>query len=434
MKSEPDLGAAAPAAQRGILFGLFPPLTGREWRVFGIASTAGFFDNYDIALLSLALQQIQRGLAIAEAHLGAMLSIIRLGYLLSFAIAPLADALGRRRLLLYTIFGYSLFTGLSAVAPGEKSFIAAQCLARAFAGAETVVSLVILAEEVRAGVRGWMIGMLGALVASGYGLAAIAFAFIHTVPYGWRGLYALALVPLAIIAPLRRLLPESQRFERERIAGAHRHGVVEPRMRLVAYSPGRLAMIVSVGFLIAMGNNPGSYLYAKYLQEAHDWTPANVSTMVFFGGAIGIIGNFFAGRLSDRYGRRTMGAVFTILGPVFTLWMYTTRTNSVVPAWILRLFFDSASITIVHAYATELFPTSHRASATSALIVAETTGGALGLALEAVLYGLTGSHWSDICYLSIFWMIAPIIIYGFFPETAGRELEATSSTKIEPAI
>jgi hypothetical protein len=50
------------------LFGKPPPFTRRQWRVFGIAATAGFFDNYDRALLSLALKQIQQGLGIAEAR------------------------------------------------------------------------------------------------------------------------------------------------------------------------------------------------------------------------------------------------------------------------------------------------------------------------------------------------------------------------------
>src|SRR5262249_2713434 len=87
----------------------FPPFTQRQWRGFGISTTAGFFDNYDGALLSLALKQIQRGLGIAEGSLGGMLSLIRLGYLGSLFISPLADVFGRRRLLLYTIVGYTLF-------------------------------------------------------------------------------------------------------------------------------------------------------------------------------------------------------------------------------------------------------------------------------------------------------------------------------------
>jgi putative MFS transporter len=143
-------------------FGSTPPFTPRQWRVFLIASTAGFFDNYDRALLSLALKQIQAGLRISEASLGRVLSVIRLGYLFSLFVTPLADVFGRRRLLLYTVIAYTLFTGLSAIAPNQQVFTIWQILARAFAGAEGTVALVILSEEVDAGVRGWTIGLLSA--------------------------------------------------------------------------------------------------------------------------------------------------------------------------------------------------------------------------------------------------------------------------------
>jgi len=206
---------APPVLRYGFrMFGKPPPFSRRQWRVFGIAATAGFFDNYDRALLSLALKQIQRGLGIAEARLGAMLSTIRLGYLLSLMITPFADVFGRRRLLLSTIIGYTIFTGLSALAPSQAYFVTFQILARAFAVAEATVALVILTEEVEAGVRGWAVGYLGALTAVGYGLAAGVFAFVNVIPFGWRGLFAIALVPLVLIIPLRRALPESRRFER----------------------------------------------------------------------------------------------------------------------------------------------------------------------------------------------------------------------------
>ena len=132
------------------LLGRTPPFTRRQRRVFWIASTAGFFDQYDRALLSLALKQIQAGLKIAEAHLGAVLSVIRLGYLLSLLVTPFADVFGRRRLLLYTSSATRSFTGLIAIAPGERTFVAFEIIARAFAGAEAAIAMVIVAEEVDA--------------------------------------------------------------------------------------------------------------------------------------------------------------------------------------------------------------------------------------------------------------------------------------------
>jgi MFS family permease len=405
--------------------GRTPPFTRRQRRVFWIASTAGFFDQYDRALLSLALKQIQAGLKIAESHLGAMLSIIRLGYLLSLLMTPFADVFGRRRLLLYTVVGYTIFTGLIAIAPNERCFVAFEIIARAFAGAEAAIAMVIVAEEVDAANRGWAIGLLAAVSSVGYGLAAIVFAFINMIPYGWRGMYAIALLPLAVIIPLRRVLPESARFEKEKLEGLKPVKVWEPLAKLYSAYPRRFAMMLSIAFLGSMGGNASGFLFPKFLQDAHHWSPGNVSSLFLFGGALGILGSIVAGRMSDRYGRRVMGATFLFLAPVLTIWMYTASGWSIVPAWILETFFDIASSTILNAYSAELFPTSYRSTAGSALAIAGTTGGAIGLFFEGVLYNLTGSLARSVCYLTVFWMIAPAILW-FFPETSGLELEEIS--------
>ena len=405
--------------------GRTPPFTKRQRRVFWIASTAGFFDQYDRALLSLALKQIQAGLKIAESQLGAVLSIIRLGYLLSLLMTPFADVFGRRRLLLYTVFGYTIFTGLIAIAPDARAFVAFEIIARAFAGAEAAIAMVIVAEEVDAAYRGWAIGLLGAVSNIGYGLAALVFAFVNVIPYGWRGLYAIALVPLVLIIPLRRVLPESARFEKEKLEGLKPVKIWEPLAQLYNAYPRRIIMMLSIAFLNSMGGNAAGFLFPKFLQEAHHWSPGNVASLVLFGGALGIMGSIVAGRMSDRYGRRVMGAAFLFLAPLLTIWMYTATGRSIVPAWILETFFDIAAGMILSAYSAELFPTSYRSTAGSALAVAGTTGGALGLFLEGVLYNFTGSHARAVCYLTVFWIISPMIML-FLPETSGRELEEIS--------
>jgi putative MFS transporter len=416
--------------QLGFL-GRTPPFTRRQRRVFWIASTAGFFDQYDRALLSLALKQIQTGLKIAESHLGAMLSVIRLGYLFALLMTPFADVFGRRRLLLYTVFGYTIFTGLIAIAPNEKAFVVFEMIARAFAGAEAAIAMVIVAEEVDAAHRGWAIGLLSAVSNVGYGLAAIVFAFINMIPYGWRGLYAIALLPLVLIIPLRRALPESARFEKEKLEGLRPVKIWQPLAQLYTAYPQRLVMMLSIAFLGSMGGNAAGFLFPKFLQEAHHWSPGNVSSLFLFGGALGIMGSIFAGRLSDRYGRRVMGAAFLFMSPILTIWMYTAPGWSIVPAWILETFFDIAAGTIMTAYSAELFPTSYRSTAGSALAVAGTTGGALGLFFEGVLFNLTGSHAHAVCYLTVFWIVAPAIVW-FFPETSGRELEDISPETAVP--
>ncbi|HSR57513.1 MAG TPA: MFS transporter, partial [Candidatus Binataceae bacterium] len=220
--------------------------------------------------------------------------------------------------------------------------------------------------------------------------------------------------------------PESRRFEREEASGVLPRNFLVPLKALFRAYPGRLAMLVAVAFLGNLGGNAAGFLFPKYLQEAHAWSPANVSSLFFLGGALGILGNIVAGRLSDRFGRRTMGSAFYLMAPILTIWLYSTRSNLVIPIWIVELFFDVASGTIATAYSAELFPTSYRSTAGSALAVAGTTGGALGLFLEGVLYRATGSHWIAVRVLTVFWMTVPFLMYFLFPETAGRELETIS--------
>jgi hypothetical protein len=88
------------------------------------------------------------------------------------------------------------------------------------------------------------------------------------------------------------------------------------------------------------------------------------------------------------------------------------------------LFCDQAASTLMNAYSAELFPTSFRSSAASALLVARLLGGAMGLFLEGLLYGVLGTHWGAVRYLVAFPIAASVAMFIFFPETAGRELEA----------
>ncbi|HEY2665006.1 MAG TPA: hypothetical protein VGI47_11740, partial [Candidatus Binataceae bacterium] len=75
---------AVEVPRRGVRLGFFgrlPPFTPRQHKVFWLVTTAGFFNNYDGALLALALKQIKNALRIPNASIGSMLSIITLGQL-----------------------------------------------------------------------------------------------------------------------------------------------------------------------------------------------------------------------------------------------------------------------------------------------------------------------------------------------------------------
>jgi putative MFS transporter len=276
-----------------------------------------------------------------------------------------------------------------------------------------------------ADVRGLAVGMLGAIAAGGFALAAIGFAFIDVFPFGWRGLFAIAFIPILFVWPLWKLLPESNRYEsKTKTMGAG--SFLDPFRALLSSYPERFIMVAAVLFLNAMGGTPAGLLQAKFLQEVHAWTPIDVSTLIFLGGGIGILGNIVAGDLSDRIGRRILGTAMLLLAPA--MWAIFFRTGGVImiASWILSLFAQTAASTILNAFSAELFPTSHRSTAESAIAVAGTLGGSAGLILESWLYSLVGNHWRAVTILMSASVASAIIVVIFFPETAGSELETIS--------
>jgi predicted MFS family arabinose efflux permease len=88
-----------------------PALTRPKWRLLGVVGAANLFDTYAMAILGLALPQIQAGLGVAESEVGSLTAIVRLGVIPAILFTVLADRMGRRLLLLGTILGFTLICG-----------------------------------------------------------------------------------------------------------------------------------------------------------------------------------------------------------------------------------------------------------------------------------------------------------------------------------
>src|SRR5262249_7130256 len=135
------------------------------------------------------------------------------GVVPAILFSVLADYIGRRVLLLCTILGFTLCTFLTGFARDAQQFMLLQFLARVFIAGESILAIVVIAEEFDADIRGWGLGMLGALGTLGHGLASLIFAQVNHLPFGWRSLYVLGVVPMLFLAWFRRTLGETRRFE-----------------------------------------------------------------------------------------------------------------------------------------------------------------------------------------------------------------------------
>ena len=324
---------------------------------------------------------------------------------------------------------YTILTGATAFAQDTATFVVLQFFARMFAVAELMLAYVVVTEELDPADRGWGVGALAALAACGSGLAIVLFGFVEILPFGWRALYLVGLIPLACVAWMRRTLPETQRFVDHQSEQEEKASWIRPVIDLARMYPGRILVVAVVIFLLNFTENAAGFFGPKYLQEAHGWLPWQYSVMGFFGGAIGIVGGPYAGRLSDRYGRKKVTAAFLFAQPLLVIAFYQMSGWILAPLWVGMIFAGMAGGVVLGAIGNEIFPTSYRTTASGARMIVGTLGGALGLITESILYGIFDSHWNAVSIMVVGALFAPFLVLYFFPETSGRELEEISPEK-----
>jgi putative MFS transporter len=412
--------------------GRAPALTPHQWHLLGVVGAANLFANYGLAVLGLALPQIQAGLHVAESEVGSLTAIVRLGFIPALILTALADQIGRRRLLLVAIVGFTLTTFLTAFTQTAAQFAALQFLSRIFIAAESILAIVVIAEEFDADIRGWGIGMLGALGTLGHGVAAIVFSLVNLLPFGWRALYVVGVLPLLLLGWFRRSLGETRRFELHRDAHRGDAGLgatLQPFRNLVRMYPGRMIALCAALVPMAFILETAMIFVSKSLQEVHGYSPASVAALFLTVGIFAPVGNVVAGALADRVGRKRVIIVAIVLNSLSIALFYNTRGFWVPLVWGLMLLTLTMVLVLFAALGSELFPTSYRSTASGVRALVATLGAALGLWVEGLLYPIVGSHAAAITWMLVLTPIAPLIVAFFLPETANQELEDIAPEK-----
>ena len=399
--------------------------------MLGLIVMGSFFEAYDLSLLTSALKHISEDLRIDEKQMGNYLAAIRTGGFFAFALLPFADRVGRRPMFLLSLFGMSLGTLATALAPTPIAFVLLQMLTRAFMLTAAGVGVVMLAEELPAEHRGWGLGILGALAAFGHGLGALLFAFVDLLPFGWRALYVIGAVPLLALPRFQRSLRETTRFtehhEQASATGAASglFGWARPLGALLRASPGRAIGVGSAGLLLALGAISVFAFSSYFLQTVHGWEPWQYSILLLTAGGIGVGGNIAAGNLGDRFGRRVVGFVALALYPIAAIAFYQGPAWLLPASFALIVFTSSAADVVISAFSAELFPTSQRGASSALLTLVRTIGWIAGLALVSGGMGDEVDLPRVISALSLAVAVAALCIL-LLPETGGRELEALS--------
>jgi len=358
----------------------------------------------------------QAGLSGTELGIG--LAIIRLASIGALPLTGLADRFGRRRTLLVTVVIGLAATLVAAVSPGYWWFVAVFALGRPFLSATNALAQVMAAEQTGSKDRTRAI----ALVTAGYGVGAGLTAIIHSLAsssLGFRGLFALAVVPLLFVPVIARWVVEPDRFAVAAAARDHPTpvlGAVGRRFR------GRLAVLVALSFAVAVITGPANTFIFLYAQNVRHVAGAVTAAMVVGAGVSGLGGLLIGRWLADRLGRRPTGAIGMVGIAVFATLAYSGGSVVLVVGYVLGVLAGGVLAPAAGALVNELFPTAVRASASGWWLVAGVLGAVGGLVAFGAVADL-GNRFS---------LAAPVIFLpvavaaGLFwcvPETNGREPE-----------
>lgn len=397
-------------------------------RTLVFVALALLFEEYDTAMLLSALKQIAEELRMESADLGLYTALVRLGGLPAFLVVPIADRLGRRPVFIVATVLLGVLTTATAFAQTPLQFTVLQAIARLFVVTSTATAFVIVTEELPAQHRGWGVGMLAAIGSLGHGLSAILFARIDQLPYGWRALYVVGVVPVLCLPLLLRYVPETQRFLAQKARrGGGKQGVLAaataPMRELFTLQPGRATALGLCGVLVSGGTLPTVQFSGYYTQTKLAWEPAEYSLMMIVAGGLGILGNVIAGRLGDRYGRRVIGALLLAAFPLTSFAFYHGDSAVAVAAWVPLVFCLMGGRVILRALSAELFATAQRGAASGVFSVAEMLGAILGLMLVHA-YGTPSIAAIGVIVPAVALLnVGCALIVLRFPETNQRELE-----------
>jgi MFS family permease len=350
--------------------------------------------------------------------LGIGLAIMRLASLGALPITGLADRFGRRRMLLVTVGLGLAMTAAAAASPSYWWFVAIFASGRPLLSATNALAQVTAAEETGSADRAKAV----ALIAAGYGTGAGVVAIVHSLAeraIGFRGVFVLALIPLALLPLLSRWISEPDRFSVAAAEGTHPMpvlGAVASRFRR------RLLVVAVLAFAVSVITGPANSFVFLFAQNFLHQRGIVTAAMVVGAGAAGLVG-LLAGRwLADRVGRRLTGALAMVAVALFATLTYTGSAPALLAGYILGVFAGSVFAPAAGSLVNELFPTSVRASVAGWSLAAGVLGAVAGL----VIFGAVAEAVHRFAVAGLVTFLPASLVMALFwllPETRGVEPE-----------
>ena len=324
----------------------------------GVGSWA--LDAFDYFVLVFVLSTMAKdlGVSIVTATIAITFTLLMrpVGALI---FGPLAEKFGRKPILTINIVVFAVIELASAGAPNFVVFLILRVVYGIAMGGIWGVSSALTLESVPQRARGVVSGLFQAGYPLGYLLASIVFGlFIHSI--GWRGMFAVGVLPILLAAFIYFKVDESPAWTAT--GGTER---VKPKIGLGRAIATNWPILIFAVVLMAAFNyfSHGTQdLYPTFLLVQHGFAPGVVSIIAICYNIAAIVGGIIAGTLSQRFGRKRIIIIFAALAlPCIPLWAFATSSLALgIGAFLMQLMVQGAW-GVIPTYLHELMPAGSRA-------------------------------------------------------------------------
>ncbi|MGP8297899.1 MFS transporter [Streptomyces inhibens] len=404
-------------------------MSARNWGVLFVLCGAIFLEGIDVAMLNVALPSIRADLGMSTGELQWVMSAYVLGYGGFMLLGGrAADLFGRRRMFVFWLSVFVLFSGLGGFATDGSMLIAARFVTGVAAAFMTPAGLSLITTSFAEGPqRDRALLIYSGTAAGGFSVGLVVGGLLTAADWRWVFFAPVVLSAVLLVAALA-LVPKSPREERAgqgvdlagaitvtaaivllvlgverashaglgRTTGTLAAGLAllavfaaverraaTPLVRLGILRRGSLVRANLVGLLFAAGFFGFQFLVVLYLQELRGWSTLRTSFAMIVIGIDAILSPTLTPKLVDRFGNARVifgGLLLAALSyglflPVGADWTYAMMLPSLI---LLGLGFSLAygPLTIV---ATEGVEESEQGLAGGLLYTSFQFGAALGL-------------------------------------------------------
>jgi benzoate transport len=388
-----------------------------------LGSAIGYaMDGFDLLVLGFLLRPISKDLGLTPPEAASLVTATLIGAVAGgIGFGMLSDRFGRVRVLTWTILLFAGFTGLCALAQGYWDLLAYRSIAGLGLGGEFGIGMAMVAEVWPAAKRarvscyvglGWQLGVLAAALVTPLLLPLI----------GWRGMFAVGILPAIAAYVIRHTLDEPELF----VAKVQQQPLQkESPLRLLVKDTAAVKISLGMVILCSVQNFAyygvmiwlPSYLSTRFgfaLTQSAAWTSVTIAGM-----ALGI---FLFGHIADRLGRRPTFLAY-MLGAAIMVVVYSQLTDptALLFGGAAMGFFVNGMLGGYGALMSELYPTAARATAQNVLFnIGRAVGGFGPLVVGAVAAAY--SFEVAIALLATLYVLDIIALLVLIPERRGAAL------------